>query len=451
MNKPRHIILLVADSLRYDAVYRNNDVLMPYLAENALQFAQARSGGSWTLPATASMFTGLMPHQHGATEQSRIVNPNAPTLAEQLKAQGYRTYQVTANIATTEVFGLERGFDEVRKAWQMVPARFNKLQQFLVMIGKPRLRKMLFSKDAIANKLSEDIEMTKAWLQLLHHNILDEARKIIAECEQRNEKAFVFLNLMETHFPYHVADTFNTTAIGFANRLREMRSLFHFINQTFLKTGKLNIKPDMLKLLRERQRKGFEIIAPAINNFVREMHEGKDNLVIFCSDHGDNFGEQGWLYHFSNVTDAGNKVPIFYLSHEHNQRGVVSSPVSARDLYSTILRANGASDGISLLHEPEASLPVMQSYWYNNSGGTLPEYKYNQICFVEGEYRYLFRQGKWHVAPISKNGWEPVFEPLPLHLNPLEEGITTPERRRQLVQTWQDFKTFSDKIMAKGK
>ncbi len=442
--------MVVADSLRYDAVYRNNDVLMPYLADNSVQFAQARSGGCWTLPATASLFTGLMPHQHGATEQSRKIHTDVPTIAERLKAQGYRTFQITANIATTEVFGLDRGFDEVRRAWKMVPARFNRLQQFLVMIGKPRLRRMLFSKDMIASKLTADVEMTKSWLQLLHRDILDDARRVIAECERRNEKAFVFINLMETHFPYHVADTFNTTAIGFANRLREMRAMFHFINQTFMKTGKISIKPDMLKLLRERQRKGFEIIAPAVNEFVREMHEGKDNLVLFCSDHGDNFGEQGWLYHFANVNDAGNKVPIFYLSHEHNQRGTIATPVSARDLYSTILRATGSNDGISLLSEPEESLPVMQSYWYNNNGSTLSEYKYNQICFVEGEYRYLYRRDQWYVAPVSKNGWEPVFEPLPMHLNPLEEGISTPTRRRQLAQVWSDFKIFSQKIMAKS-
>ncbi|HMS51658.1 MAG TPA: sulfatase-like hydrolase/transferase [Chitinophagales bacterium] len=141
MSKPRNIILIVADSLRYDSVYgagETQSVYTPYLNNNAVQFAQARSSGCWTLPATASLFTGLMPHQHGATSQTRNVNPNVPTLAQRLKAAGYNTLQITANVATTDIFGLHRGFDEIRRIWQLVPAKFNRLQQLLVMVGKPR-------------------------------------------------------------------------------------------------------------------------------------------------------------------------------------------------------------------------------------------------------------------------------------------------------------------------
>ncbi|HRI27088.1 MAG TPA: sulfatase-like hydrolase/transferase, partial [Chitinophagales bacterium] len=78
MHSPQNIILLVADSLRYDSVYANNNINLPYTLQNALQFTQARSSGCWTLPATASLFTGLMPHQHGATSQTPYVSANVP-------------------------------------------------------------------------------------------------------------------------------------------------------------------------------------------------------------------------------------------------------------------------------------------------------------------------------------------------------------------------------------
>ena len=35
------------------------------------------------------------------------------TLAARMKSLGYATYQVTANVATTRIFGLHEGFDEV--------------------------------------------------------------------------------------------------------------------------------------------------------------------------------------------------------------------------------------------------------------------------------------------------------------------------------------------------
>ena len=201
MNKPRHIILVIADSLRYDAVYRNQDTLLPYFDAHSVQFMQARSSGCWTLPATASLFTGLMPHQHGATSQTRYVRTDVPTIAEQLKSQGYATYQVTANVATTDVFGLHRGFDEVRRIWKLVPAHFNNLQKFLMLIGKPRTRKMLFSKDMVTQKLTEDVEMQKTWLQLTHQDVFNEAHKIIAQQNAKNQPCFIFLNLMAFSVP----------------------------------------------------------------------------------------------------------------------------------------------------------------------------------------------------------------------------------------------------------
>ena len=71
MAKPKNVIVIVADSLRYDSVYREGGPGVPYLENNAIQFSNARSSGCWTLPATSSMFTGMLPHEHGATSQSR--------------------------------------------------------------------------------------------------------------------------------------------------------------------------------------------------------------------------------------------------------------------------------------------------------------------------------------------------------------------------------------------
>jgi arylsulfatase A-like enzyme len=448
MNKPRHIILVIADSLRYDAVYRNQDTLLPYFDAHSVQFMQARSSGCWTLPATASLFTGLMPHQHGATSQTRYVRTDVPTIAEQLKSQGYATYQVTANVATTDVFGLHRGFDEVRRIWKLVPAHFNNLQKFLMLIGKPRTRKMLFSKDMVTQKLTEDVEMQKTWLQLTHQDVFNEAHKIIAQQNAKNQPCFIFLNLMESHFPYHVGATLGMTADGLINKLRETVSLFHVINQTFLTTGKTHIKPEMMKILRERQRKSWEIIAPAINQFAQEVHQDTDNMVVFGADHGDNFGDQGWVYHFSNVTDGGNKVPLMILPPgAKNQAQNIQTNVNTKDLYHTLLKPFALGNGTSLLTEAQTSASVMQSYWYNNKGKTLPQFKYNQIAFVEEQHRYVYRNKQWLWAPISKDGGrEPEFEALPQGVQPLYDAVKDITRRKELLKILNDFSVFADKI-----
>jgi len=171
-HKPRNIIFLVADSLRFDSVY-DSGIRLPYVQLHATQFTEARSAGCWTLPATASLFTGLMPHEHGATSQSRAIHLDIPTLAEKMKAAGYNTYQVTANIATTDIFGLHRGFDEIRRIWKLVDPKFNRLQQMLVLIGKPRLRKKLMSRDLLMQRMSSDLEMAKTWLQHTYEDVFE--------------------------------------------------------------------------------------------------------------------------------------------------------------------------------------------------------------------------------------------------------------------------------------
>ena len=446
MSKVKNVVLVVADSLRFNSVYQSPGIGMDYVEQNAVQFMQARSSGCWTLPATASIFTGKMPHQHGATSQSRRIDPNLPTLAEKLKSVGFKTYQVTANPVTTDIFGLDRGFDEVHKIWQSVPEKFSRAQQFLLLMGKPRLRRMLTSKDLIMNKLTADLEVSKTWLQLTHEDVFEKASRVIAQNEAKNERSFMFINLMETHFPYHVAPSFNFITPGFFGCFREAKSLFHTINQTFLRTGKLHVKGDMLKMLRQRQRKSWEIIAPAIDRFAQQMHQNKETLFIFCSDHGDNFGEDKWLYHFSNITDAGNKVPMFILPPNHSGKKIVDAPVNAKDIHATTTRLCQAEDSFSLLEQPKESISILQSYWYNNREKTLPQYKYNQLGFVDGEYRYMLRKGGWHVSPVSKNGIEPSFDLLPKDSNPIFDAVSDPGRQKAISQIVKDFEVFSKKI-----
>jgi len=448
MARPRNIVVLIADSLRDDACHGpDGNAGLPFVAAHGTRFTQARASGCWTLPATASMFTGLMPHEHGADSQTRGVRPEVPTLAEKLREHGYRTRQVTANIATTEIFGLDRGFDEVVRIWKHVPDRYNRFHEAMVLMGKPRLRKKLFSPEYITGKLASDLEASKVWLQDTVDDIFDHARRILAEDERAGKGSFLFLNLMETHFPYHVGPEFEFVADGPIGRLREMRALYHLVNQTWVMSGQQPIRHDMMRLLRERQRRAWLRLAPKVDSFVAELRARDGNLVVFGADHGDCFGEQGWAYHFSNVADGGNRVPLYWLRHDHDAARTVDVPISARDLFRGVLHEVGDPAGETHpADEPERSFPVMQSCWYNNQGRTLPEYRYNQICFVEAGQRWMHRRGEWYSAPPAGPCGEPSFVRLPKGTNPLHELPVAPERRAALQSIHADFETFSARV-----
>ncbi len=453
MAKPRNVIVIVADSLRYDSVYRENGPGVPYLENNAIQFSNARSSGCWTLPATCSMFTGMLPHEHGATSQSRWLDAKVPSLPEKLKTVGFKPIQVSANVVTTDIFNVSKGFDEVVKTWHHVESRFPALLNFVLAVNRPRVRKMLLKpKDMVFEKISEDLKQGIIWSQKTAHDSLAIARRKLEANNAKGLPVFMFVNLMETHYPYHIADTFSLLSKGLLGKIHEWKVLFHFLSQSFLKNDTGVLKQSDLDILRAKQQLGWKLIRDDVDNFCKEMHEGKDNLVIFCSDHGDNFGDQGWQYHFSNVTDGGNKVPVFWLDHEKRKAETKTHNVSSRFMHHDILRSCGLdSEEGTLMEESENNLPMLQSFWYDNDGQTMDKYKFNQTAFIHGDKRFVQRAGNWMYAPVGNNGKEPMFEYVEKGFNPLEELTLSAERKKYLENSLKDFSAFSDKVMNKGK
>lgn len=450
MAKPQNIILIVADSLRYDSINNGIETGLPYTEKHSTKFTEARSAGCWTLPATASLFTGLLPHEHGATSQSRKLVKEASTLAEKLKADGYKTYQVTANVATTEIFGLDRGFDEVHKIWNLVKPQFKKVLRLAVLAGKPRVRKMLLSKDKIVNDLSQDLTVGNCWVQNTFEDSFEVARSIIQKNENKNEKSFVFINMMESHFPYHIGPTFKLSQKGIRNKTKEVKGLYHMLNQSFLKKDKDYIRPEVAEIIKKRQLESWKILQTKLDNYIQELHQDKNNLVVFCSDHGDNFGDQEWYYHFSNVTDAGNKVPLYWLDNDSKNARIISTPVSARFIQNSILKKCGLPYGQgTLFEESQINLPILQSYWYNNNGKTMDKFIYNQFCFIQDKIRFVYKKNTWHSARITENGIEPKFQPMPYGTNPINEMVKDTERKAMLLKNLDEFNHFQKQRLPK--
>lgn len=107
------LVLITVDTLRDDhgermEVYRR-------LAARGAAFRTASSTSSWTVPAMASLFTGLMPSGHGAgvdaAGQLQGISPEVTTLAEALSEHGYRTAGFATNAWLTAGLGFPRGFD----------------------------------------------------------------------------------------------------------------------------------------------------------------------------------------------------------------------------------------------------------------------------------------------------------------------------------------------------
>lgn len=123
-HRPPDVVLISVDTLRADhlSVYGYGVPTAPNLeawvrAAGATVLPAAIAAAPWTLPAHASMFTGLDPHVHGVQFPDQKLAIENETLAEQFRKAGYRTLALTGGGYLDTRFGLGQGFDRYR-AWR---------------------------------------------------------------------------------------------------------------------------------------------------------------------------------------------------------------------------------------------------------------------------------------------------------------------------------------------
>jgi len=113
-----NVLLITIDTLRQDRVgaYGRHSGLTPNidrLAARGVRYTQAFSPAPLTLPAHASILTGLLPRRHGIHNNTSVrLDDRVPTLAALLKAGGYRTGAFVGAFVLDSRFGLNRGFDD---------------------------------------------------------------------------------------------------------------------------------------------------------------------------------------------------------------------------------------------------------------------------------------------------------------------------------------------------
>jgi arylsulfatase A-like enzyme len=116
-----NILLISMDTLRADHLgaygyARPTSPNIDALASDSVVFERAFSQSAWTRPAHASMLTGLYPVEHGIVEMTRRsgLDESIPTLATILSDAGYRTGAFTGGANMSAHFGFDNGFESYR-------------------------------------------------------------------------------------------------------------------------------------------------------------------------------------------------------------------------------------------------------------------------------------------------------------------------------------------------
>ncbi len=304
-----NVLLLILDTVRAASMslYGHERPTTPLLARwgaRATVFDHAVSTTSWTLPSHASMFTGRYAPELRAGWMTPL-EPGPPTLAEVLRANGYRTGGFIANQIYTDIeSGLTRGFDRYRG-------------------HPPSLKRVILNTELgqwLRGRSSSFILRTqpRKSAEVVNREFLDWVGAV-----DRGPPFFAFLNYFDAHLPYHAPDSVRAM-LGVDGKNSEERYE--------IAIRYLDLQVDAL--LAELDRRGVL----------------RNTLVIVTSDHGEQFGANGLGDHGNSLYVSSLHVPLLVMLPgrvPENRR--ISAAVSLRNLPASVLNLAGlagASEGI---------------------------------------------------------------------------------------------------------
>lgn len=333
------------------------------LARECIRFSRAVSPANWTLPSHASLFTGLYPWQHGVHVNGRMsLGPGPPTLAGTLAESGYATFSTSSNFLISHDLGLTRGFE--RSVWGgwwepylRLPASW--WQGYNpVLTQKPQSGRMeestashFFQFLSVSQSISRfqtpvidfcnrllgkiggyDTSVpTSAWIEPSIQNWLSKL--------PTKQPAFLFVNFLDAHEPY----------ISTPERVPTFREWMRFVRLRQDKRnwaeGLWSATTGQLKLLHQMYRDSLHQIDSRIRGIVQMFKDADrwDNtLFVLTGDHGQAFGEQGYLFHTEGLSEGQVRIPL-WLRNPHGEGGgqETSRWASLVDVFPTALEAAG--------------------------------------------------------------------------------------------------------------
>jgi arylsulfatase A-like enzyme len=347
-----NVVLLVLDTVRADhlSLYGYGRETSPELErlvtarDNAVVFPRAYANGTWTVPSHASLFTGRLPHEHGAhfalDGSVRVgfgLRSSVPTLAEGLQKAGYATLAGYGNHWLRSMQGMGRGFarylrapdrDELPFVGEALRERF--LPGLLWEVAKGCAR---------ATEVNETLlSMTGPW-------------------SAGPNPLFVFANYIDAHGPYAPPAPFRGR---FAPATLEERSEHLSLEQS----------PERRAQLMARYDEEIAYLDHQLGELFRALEEQgllRNSWVFVTADHGEAFGEHGVLEHGTTVHEEVVHVPLIVFPPDGVRLALTTQPVSLVDVAATIAAIGGAELGgpgrdLRALESPGTHPTVLEFY-----------------------------------------------------------------------------------------
>lgn len=311
-----NVIVILADTLRRDHldVYGHTRETAPTLARMAREgtlFRDAISQASWTKVSVPSFMLSLTPTSHGVRSFADRLPDEASTLAEAFRAAGFASVAFSGNFFVGKLTHLEQGFEEFHEVSSLSDPMFSKTAR-------------------------EQVDRLLPWLEA-----------------HRDVPFFAYLHVTDPHSPYRPKPPYDTRFASAEDGARHERELLavrghiaHPLMKAFgmpiaseLAAAKIDAEAylDVDRAWYDASIRAMDAELARVFERLRELGLAENTLVVFSSDHGEEFLEHGASFHGRSVYGEVARIPLLMWGAGVPAGRVVEQTVSSIDVMPTLL------------------------------------------------------------------------------------------------------------------
>jgi arylsulfatase len=350
---PRGVILIQADTLRRDHLDfygydRKTSPNLSQLVAEGVRFDNFVAQATWTKVSSTSMMTSLYPTSHGVADFHDRLPAAANTIAESYRAAGYATASFASVLFTGQFTNLHQGFEELHEDGSI-------------------------STPGSSKTAREYVDRLQTWLE-----------------RHRDGPFFAFLHVFDPHDPYEPYRPYDSLWADPSHKEehdRQAKEVRKFIKEPLRQLFGMPSRDELIEAKFDpdayvkHDRDWYDGSIRAMDKEVGRLFEtlrrlglDQDTLVVFLSDHGEEFHDHGRMFHGQSVYGELTRVPLFLHWPAALPKGkVVGEVVQSLDVMPTVLQASGLPLPVGI--QGQSLMPLLSDAGngdQSNGGGWRP-------------------------------------------------------------------------------
>lgn len=331
-----NVILVIIDTLRADHLgcygyHRDTSPTLDSLADAGTRWKNFQAQAPWTLPATATIFTGLNAEGHGTGRRNdgdHVLHGEVPSLPSLFSEAGYRTCGIFNVALLSRQMGFARGFDHYS------------CDEYGI--------------DRAAATVDEFLE----WL----------------DGDDDGTPFMAVLHIFDVHQPYDPPDPYGNMFLP--------EDTIEAVYWEMTDEGGI-AHPGHLEHFLSRYDGSIRWVDDQLGRLFAQLRDrglADGTVIMVTADHGEEFLEWGWVGHGGNLYQQMLHVPLIVSGPGISAGQVVTRPAGQMDILPTLLSicsitSDSQFQGVDILGsegEDERPLPASQLMFRGRMLGATP-------------------------------------------------------------------------------